>query len=147
MIACLFIYFRNGKCLTNEFFKGCGKEIQFTLSTENIIYITTIMAFWASMHRQRNSVFLLPTVITVLDGSEEVKQWLACVAGGNVQSRKFLEENAAKTSENGEEMPPKLSRAKTILPARHTSLWFLNHIFNKIVVYDWQLAVALIIVI
>ena len=68
MIACLFIYFRNGKCLTNEFFKGCGKEIQFTLSTENIIYIMTIMAFWASMHCQRNSVFLLPTVITMLDG-------------------------------------------------------------------------------
>ena len=99
----LFIYFRNGKCLTNEFFKGCGKEIQFTLSTENIIYITTIMAFWASMHRQRNSVFLLPTVITMLDGNhrEEVKLWLACVAGGNVHSRKVLEENAAKTLKNG----------------------------------------------
>lgn len=33
-----------------------------------------------------------------------------------------MEENAAKTSENGEEMPPKLSRAKTILPARQASL-------------------------
>lgn len=89
MIACLFIYFRNGKCLTNEFLKGCGKEIQFTLSTENIIYITTIMAFWVSMHRQRNSVFLLPTVITMLDGNEEVKLWLACVAGGNSLQESF----------------------------------------------------------
>lgn len=84
----------------------------------------------------------------MLDRNEEVKLWLACVAGGNVHSREVLEENAAKTSENGEEMPPKLSRAETILPARQASLWFLNHILNKIVVYDWLLAVlALIIVI
>lgn len=83
----------------------------------------------------------------MLDGNEEVKLWLGCVDGGNVQSRKVLEENAAKTSENGEEISPKLSHTKTILPARQASLWFLNHIFNKIVVYDWLLAVALIKVI
>lgn len=82
----------------------------------------------------------------MLDGNEEVKLWLACVDGGTVQSRKVLEENAAKTSENGEEISPKLSRRKTILPARQASLWFLNHIFNKIV-YDWLLSVALIKVI
>lgn len=66
--------------------------------------------------------FLLLTVITMLDGNEEVKLWLACVAGGNVHSRKVLEEDVAKMSENGEEMPPKLSHAKTILPARQASL-------------------------
>lgn len=37
--------------------------------------------------------FLLLTVITMLDGNEEVKLWLACVAGGNVHSRKVLEED------------------------------------------------------
>lgn len=95
MIACLFIYFRNGKCLTNEFFKGCGKEIQFTLSTENIIYIMTIMAFWASKRPSKKFSFSSTYSITMMDGNEEVKLWLACVAGGNVQSRKVLEENAA----------------------------------------------------
>lgn len=72
MIACLFIYFSNGKCLTNEFFKGCGKEIQFTLSTENI-YIMTIMAFWASKRPSKKFSFSSTYSITMMDGNEEVK--------------------------------------------------------------------------